>query len=263
MAPLGAAAMSGVVTTLGAAGQPTATASVWKLDRFHPTRRAAHVLYAWLKRQVPRLQRVRAEVEDGLLALLRESAPARPGYRTFTEFAAAEFGLAERTARDGLRRAQRRLGVDLLSQALADGRVCEVPGAELERLLRRAGIPRSRGGPWIERASGVTVRELRDMIEWAIGESHQNYCAWSVNGYLPLTEEQLRATRTSLQTMAENPQPPDLKTQQLLRQMPMVTTAAPCACGAGRSPRPAPWCGRWASTRRAAPPASTGATPSS
>lgn len=204
-------------------GQPTGSARVWHLADDHPTRRTAHLLDRFLKRQIPRLNRVDAELEDGVLRLLQEGAAGRLGYRRFDQFAQAVLGLPPRTTGDYLRRARRRLRHDPIALAVLEGRISRVQGDLLERLRRQAWVPFNGMQAWIEAAAGVTVRRLRDMAEWAVAQSQDEGCGWSQAGCAPPTDERLRTSALRLQAIAEDATPPDPATLRQAQRMPQVT----------------------------------------
>ena len=157
--------------------------AAWKLDPIHPSRRDALRLHRFLTRQARRLSTVQADLEDAVLLLIEQDAPRALGLPSIEAFAAQVLALPRRTVYDYLHRARRRRRDDPVATALAGGRIGDVHADLLERLARSAGVPRSALPPWIEAATHLTVRGLRDRVRWARLQTATDYRAWSLAGF--------------------------------------------------------------------------------
>ena len=184
-------------------------AAIWRLDPLHPSRRNAHRLDRWLRRQTGRLQQTQVHLEDQLLVLHLENAPARLGYRGLAAMAEALLDLPASTTWDYLRRARRRRMDHPIATARAQGRISEVHADLLEQLPSQAHVPASALPAWIDRAERCTVRKLRDMLAWARRQLYTDARAWGNAGYLPPDDQQLRTSSRLIEDIAKDPTPPD------------------------------------------------------
>jgi hypothetical protein len=184
-------------------------APAWKLADDHPHRQLAHDLDARMRELVATLNRIQLWIEDELLALLEEGAHGELGYPSFERFCAKCLGIPRRTAWESVDRARRRRRNDPVACAHADGRISTVQSDLLDTLQSRDHVPWSAMGPWIDLAHKVTVRWLRDAVRWARGQVLTDYRAWSLGGYPPPTEDQLRTAGLALQRIVEDPMLPD------------------------------------------------------
>ena len=189
-------------------GRATPPSAKWKLAREHPSRALAHRLDRRLKRQLAQRQMLSTHIEDELLELHELDAPRRLGYRSFEQFVEEALGMPHRTAWDHVARARLRRRGDPLALALGAGHIAPAHAIELERLVRRAYVPRPALGPWLAVAPGITVRRLRRMVDWGIDQLCCDYRAWSLRGFPPPTNDDLRTSEQAVLRHAADPGAP-------------------------------------------------------
>lgn len=169
-------------------------------------RQESHALDLRLRRLIARRRRMRRRHEARLLQFHDASIHARLGYRRFDKFAHAELGLSSSTVFEMLNRARLDRQEHPIAVAQATGRIGTLQASMLHRIWRM-GVPRSDLPRWINLASRITVRSLRDRVAWARQQSDSDYRAWSLRGCPPPSDEELRTTRHLLRTLADNPAP--------------------------------------------------------
>ena len=137
-------------------------------------------------------------------------------------FAAQVLALPRRTVYDYLHRARRRRREDPVVIALAAGRIGDAQADLLERLARSAGVPRNALGPWVEAATQLTVRGLRDRVRWARTQVATDYRAWSLAGFPVPDDEQVRTSARQLARCLQDATPPDPAAILLARHLPQI-----------------------------------------
>ena len=173
-------------------------------------------------RQARRLAIAQADLEDATLRLVEADAPRTLGLPGIDAFAEQVLGLPPRTVHDFLNRARRRRRSDRIAIALAQGHIGEVQADLLERLVRRVGVSRAAIGPWVEAARRLTVRGLRDRVQWARTQANSDYRAWSLAGFPVPTEDQLRTSARQLARCLADATPPDPAALMAARHVPHV-----------------------------------------